>query len=243
MAREMVALASFDDPRHLISGFVRFRQFEYIDGSLSDTWIELDLRYPGLNNRNVTNNHKWAVYVSSVGVDAFNQIDSVRCLAAGYRWNPFLSKDDIEIYSKDCNPSNPYRCAMGDLTGRHGTLSIGSERQLYSDENLPLIGNYSVLGRSLIIFKTNDNNIPIGCANIRPDIHLMSSVAIKKNPAFTVAKFMDHMRGLLNSADWLVVADVHKTKDIANNECVQLSVNFYGKSLIWFPLVLVLTSG
>ena len=229
MAREIVALVSFDDSRHLISGYIRFRQLEFTDGSLSDTWIEVDLRYPGLNNRNITYDHKWAVFVSPVGEDAFNQVDSVRCLASGYRWNPYLSKDDSEIYQKDCNPSNPYRCAMGDLSGKQGPLSVGTERKLFSDENLPLIGNYTVMGRSLIIFKSNDNNIPIVCGNIRPDIHLKSSVAVKRNPSFTVAKFMNHMRGLLNTADWLVVADVYKTKDIADNDCVQLSINFYGK--------------
>ncbi|CAG2170627.1 unnamed protein product [Oppiella nova] len=228
MAREVVGLASFDEPRHLISGYIRFRQFQYFDGSLSDTWLDVDLKYPGLNNRNVTSGHNWAVYVSSVGEDAFNQIDSVRCLAAGYRWNPYLSKDDVDIYKKDCSPLNPLRCAMGDLSGRHGFLSVGSERTLISDPNLPLSGNYSVMGRSLIIFKTNGDVIPLGCANIKPDVHLVSNVAVRKNPAFTVAKFMSHMRALLNTTDWLVVPDIHYTKDIANNECVQLSVNFYG---------------
>ncbi|CAG2170626.1 unnamed protein product, partial [Oppiella nova] len=138
------------------------------------------------------------------------------------------SKDDVDIYKKDCSPLNPLRCAMGDLSGRHGFLSVGSERTLISDPNLPLSGNYSVMGRSLIIFKSNGDVIPLGCANIKPDVHLVSNVAVRKNPAFTVAKFMSHMRGLLSTTDWLVVPDIHYTKDIANNECVQLSVNFYG---------------
>jgi hypothetical protein len=227
-AREIVALASFDEPRNLISGYIRFKQFEYDDGGMSDTWMEIDLRYPGLNNRNITHGHEWAIYVNQVGEDAFNQIDSVRCLAAGYRWNPYLSKDDIETYKKHCNPSNALRCAMGDLSGRHGPLSIGSDRKIVSDINIPFTGNYSVMGRSIVIFKNNGSSIPIACANIKPDIHLVSSVAIKKNPAFTVAKFMHHMRSLLNTTDWLVVADVQATKEIINNECVQLTVNFYG---------------
>lgn len=229
MARQLVALASFHEPRHLVSGYVRFRQLEYVDGSVSQTWIELSLKHPGSNNRNITSDHKWAVYVSPVGEDAFNSIDSVRCLAAGYLWNPYLSKNDLDIYSKDCNAGNPLRCAMGDLNGRHGSLVIGGERKTLADPNLPLTGNYSVMGRSLIIFKAHDRNIPLGCANIVPDIHLVSNIAIKKNPAFTVAKFMDHMRTLLNTAEWLVMADVHLTKEIANNECIQLSINFFGK--------------
>ncbi|XP_054168653.1 uncharacterized protein LOC128965900 [Oppia nitens] len=228
MAREIVALASFHEPRHLISGYIRFKQLEYIDGSLSDTWIEVNLKYPGFNNLNVTSGHNWAVYVTPVGEDAFNQIDSVRCIASGYRWNPYLSKDDIDIYKKDCNPNNGLRCAMGDLSGKHNILSIGGQRKLFSDVNLPLIGNYSVMGRSVIIFKNYGHFIPLGCANIKPDIHLISNVAIKKTPTFTVNKFMSHMRSLLNATDWLIVADVYNTRDIADNQCVQLSVNFFG---------------
>lgn len=37
---ETIGIASFHDPRHLVAGFIRLRQFEYKDGSLSDTWIE-----------------------------------------------------------------------------------------------------------------------------------------------------------------------------------------------------------
>ena len=230
-ARQIVALASFHEPRHLISGFIRFRQLQYSDGSLSDTWLELSLKHPGANNRNITSGHKWAVFVSGVGEDAFNTIDSVRCLASGYLWNPYLSKTDVDLYAKDCSASNPLRCAMGDLSGRHGSLVVGGERQVIADANLPLTGNYSVMSRSVLVFRPN-TNIPLACANIEPDVHVVSNVAIKKNPAFTVAKFMEHMRSLLMAAEWLVVADVHRTKQIANNECVQLSVNFFGEFLM-----------
>ena len=118
---------------------------------------------------------------------------------------------------------------MGDLNGKHGLLTIGSERRVFTDINLPLIGNYSVMGRSIVIFSKNESNIPLACGNIKPDIHLVGNVAIKKNPAFTVGKFMQHMISLLNTTSWLVVPDAHATKDILNNECVQLTVNFYGK--------------
>lgn len=51
-AREIVALVSLDDPRYRLTGYIRMRQFEYTDGSLSNTWIEVDLKYPGQNNKN-----------------------------------------------------------------------------------------------------------------------------------------------------------------------------------------------
>lgn len=63
---------------------------------------------------------------------------------------------------------------------------------------------------------------------LRLDNELISSIAVKRHPTFTVAKFMEHMRMSLNTTDWLVVADLSATKLILNGECIQLSVHFYG---------------
>ena len=51
-------------------------------------------------------------------------------------------------YMNDCNPRRQQRCAMGDLSGKLGTLAIESKsnhHKTYSfyDENLFLTGNYS----------------------------------------------------------------------------------------------------
>lgn len=42
----------------------------YRDGAKSDTIVEVNLRYPGRNDRNLTRNHNWAIYVNPVSVDA-----------------------------------------------------------------------------------------------------------------------------------------------------------------------------
>jgi hypothetical protein len=64
----------------------------YHDGSATDTVIEVFLRHPGRQNtRNlltVTRNHRWAVYVNPVGVDAAVAPYNARCVASGYMWNP-----------------------------------------------------------------------------------------------------------------------------------------------------------
>jgi hypothetical protein len=39
-----------------------------------------------------TKNHNWAIYVNPVGVDASIKMKTTRCVAAGYRWNPYLSQ-------------------------------------------------------------------------------------------------------------------------------------------------------
>ena len=230
-SREIVAIASFDDPRNLILGYVRFKQIEFFDGSLSDTWIETNLKYKDTNKK-ISYGHKWSIYVNSVGADAFNAIDSVRCLAGGYLWNPYLAKVD-ELYKTECSPKNALRCALGDLAGRNGPLVIGGDRLVYSDGNLPFTGNFSVMNRALVISMQNNTDTSLACANIRVDQHLISNIVIQKIPAFTVAKFMHHMRSLLNAADWLVVAEVQRTKELSNNECVQILVHFYGNKLLF----------
>lgn len=230
-SREIVSIASFDDPRNLVLGYVRFRQVEYFDGSLSNTWIESNLKYRDTNNKKISYGHRWSVFVNSVGADAYNTVDSVRCLAGGYIWNPYLAKLD-DLYKSLCTQKNALRCALGDLTGRNGPLVIGGDKQIHSDTNLPFTGNFSVLNRALIISMANNSNTVLACANIKLDKHLLSNIVIQKIPAFTVAKFMQHMRSLLNIADWLAVAEVQKTRDLNNNECVQILVHFYGNKCI-----------
>lgn len=228
--RELVAIASFDDPRNLILGYIRFRQIEYFDGSLSNTWVETYLKHRDTNKK-VSYGHRWSVFVNQVGSDAYNQIDSVRCIAGGFLWNPYFTKID-EFYKSDCNPKNYLRCALGDLTGRHGPLAIGEDRRVFSDPNLPLVGNYSIINRALVISIRNQSETSLACANIKLDKHLVSTIIIQKIPAFTVAKFMHHMRTKLNAAEWLAVVEVKKTVEINNNECIKMFIHFYGKSQI-----------
>jgi hypothetical protein len=117
---------------------------------------------------------------------------------------------------------------MGDMSGRHGPLVVGGKRLVLSDVNLPLVGNFSIMQRSMVVFAKNGSDLKMACTNIKPDIHLVSNIAVKRHPTFTVSKFMDHMRGLLNTAEWLVFADTDQTKYIVDKECIQLSVHFYG---------------
>lgn len=42
------------------------------------------------------------------------------------------------MYYQECGQDQPFRCYAGDLSGRLGTISIGAERQVFVDSNLPL---------------------------------------------------------------------------------------------------------
>lgn len=231
-SREIVAIASFDEPRSKIAGYVRFVQLEHKDGSLSDTYIQINLKMQsdGIHELQTSEAHNWAVFVNQVGEDAFIVADEVRCIAAGFKWNPYLAQDSLDSYAKSCTSSEQLACAMGDLGMRHGLLTLGpNNRRSVSDSNLPLVGNYSVMGRSLIIFDNKRPSVKLACANIFPDIHLKSNVVIKRTPSFTVAKFIEQMRSLLGAAEWLMVPELKATKPVANGECVQMTIHFYGQ--------------
>lgn len=223
-------IVAFDNPRHAVTGYVRLRQYEYKDGSLSSTWLEVDVKYPGLTDRNVTHGHNWAVFVNQVGEDAFNPVPTVKCIAAGFAWNPYLVAKDNPLYKKDCSPHNQLRCEMGDLSGKHGPLTIGGHRAVLTDVNLPLAGNFSVMRRSIVLF--DKNGLKLACANILPDVHLVTSVAIKRHPSFSVDRFLDHMRSSLQTAAWLVAGEVDSLRSILDGECVQITIHFYGEIIL-----------
>lgn len=117
-------------------------QLVYNDGSKSDSVIEVNLRHPGKQDRNLTRNHNWAIYVNPVSVDASVKVLNTRCTAGGYVWNPYYTQlaDPLneELYRKECGPDNPLRCYVGDISGRLGTINLGDKRQVFSDVNFPL---------------------------------------------------------------------------------------------------------
>lgn len=112
-AREIRAIASFHNPNGHCYGYFKFSQLIGHDGSQSDTVIEIKLRYPGNNNRNMTRNHHWQIFVNPVGIDATVASVLTRCVAGGYTWNPFYTQlaDPLndELYRQECSPKNPLR--------------------------------------------------------------------------------------------------------------------------------------
>lgn len=231
-SRKIVGIASFDDSRSKVSGYARFFQIEYEDGSLSDTIVQVDLRLQSdnIHEPETSSSHNWAIFVNQVGEDAYIAADEVRCIAAGFRWNPFLAQETTDNYQIYCNPMQPQGCAMGDLSSRHGSLTLGPNRKLViSDNNLPLAGNFSIMGRSLVIFDAKRPSVKLACTNILPDVHLKSNVVVKRTPSFTVSRFVEQMRSLLDASEWLIVPELRETKQIAGGECIQMTIHFYGQ--------------
>lgn len=63
---------------------------------------------------------------------------------------------------------------------------IGDRRSVFSDQNFPLEGDQSALGRSIVIFGPNYSGERFACANIEPDHDIVKYVNIQKPPKFVV---------------------------------------------------------
>ncbi|XP_037076792.1 uncharacterized protein LOC119097959 [Pollicipes pollicipes] len=219
-ARQVTAIASFHHPKGYAWGYIRFSQLVYHTGGRSETVIELNLRHPGANDRNVTSNHNWAIFVNPVGHDAAVQFFTSRCTAGGYRWNPdfihLANPNAHDFYNEECSPETPLRCEIGDLGGRLGTINLGQKRVVMSDPNLPLDGDFwhSAIGKSVIIFEANRGSNRYACANIEPDFDIIKRVSIRKLPKFVASQFIHAVRQVLQAPEWFIFIDEQETLEI-----------------------------
>ncbi|CAH0597827.1 unnamed protein product [Chrysodeixis includens] len=231
-ARELRAIASFHHPGGFATGYIRFTQLIHNDGSASDTTVEVKLRHPGVRDTNLTLNHNWAIFVNPVGVDAAVKVTNTRCVAGGYRWNPYFTQlaDPLnhDLYNQECGADNPLRCDVGDLTARLGTINIGGERQMFMDSNFPLEGAVSAVGRSIVIFGPERSAERFACANIEPDKDIIKYVNIMKPPRFVLGMFLSEMRAVLGAPAWMVAVDARRTRALHAGACVQLLLHFTG---------------
>lgn len=75
---------------------------------------------------------------------------------------------------------------MGDLSARLGTIDIGLKRKVFTDSNLPLEGDVTALGRSIVIFGPNRDSQRFACANIEPDYDIIKYANIERPPRFVL---------------------------------------------------------
>ncbi|GAB6022615.1 hypothetical protein CHUAL_006711 [Chamberlinius hualienensis] len=225
-ARRIQAVASFHHPKGFAYGYIRLGQLEYSDGSLSDTTIEISLRYPGKNNKNITNGHSWGVNVNLVGEDQAVKAPLARCMAGGYRWNPYRVTSDSNNYVNMCTSRSPLNCEMGDLSGRLGPITVGGQRMVFTDSNLPLAGNYSVMKKSIVISEKNGDNLRFSCANIEPDNDIVQKIQIKKIGKGSGHTFIEKVREVLSVPEWMMHLDSGETKDYET--CMHFTIYFRG---------------
>lgn len=162
--------------RYPIVGSIILRQPR--DQPWMDTTVIVEtLVYSDGTSLNDTFEHRWTINEFPPGRDFYNY--SKRCLSAGETFNPYKVTISEKNPEDLCNAKNLLTCRIGDLTLKHGSLSIaGSKRntlkisrRVYTDERLPLSGASSIVGKSLVIY---DDHGPVlrgdrlACSKIQP---------------------------------------------------------------------------
>ncbi|XP_048486414.1 uncharacterized protein LOC105383835 [Plutella xylostella] len=218
-ARLMTVIASFHKSPAL-EGYIRMSQLLYVDGSVSDTTVEGYLKHVGDTASYLNYKHKWEIRDGVIN-------ETGQCRENTSVWNPYIKMNNTVLnnvqYGRDCGPDSPLRCAVGDLTGKLGTINLG-ERIVLTDSNLPLMDIAG--GRSLAIFGHGISNEVIGCANITNDEEVTKyTYIVKPSDRFNLQKFLSQVRGLLKAPAWLVSADPRVAD---HGECLRLLMRFRG---------------
>ncbi|XP_061167021.1 uncharacterized protein LOC133175902 isoform X1 [Saccostrea echinata] len=144
--------------RGLLSGSIVLKQYIYPDNTASDTEILVDLKFRN-NERLRVRGLNWHVHVYRV-------VEGGNCQDAGPHFNPYNVNTTVGY--EECSFSNPYRCELGDTSGKHGVYEIGGGPRFYTDANLPLIGRFGVANRSFVIHQPVSQSGRFDCANIVP---------------------------------------------------------------------------
>ncbi|XP_068448638.1 uncharacterized protein cusr [Clinocottus analis] len=132
-----------------VNGTVKLRQQMFPDGSSSDVKLEVNLQST-TQNTNVT----------SMFITSSQTFDTRQCTGGGGTFNPF----NMTSTSSSCSLLNPLSCVVGEVSARHGMVSL-TVRQLLTDSIIKLTGDNTVVHRAVQL--KNGDNI-IACADIMP---------------------------------------------------------------------------
>ncbi|XP_053680518.1 uncharacterized protein LOC128731419 [Anopheles nili] len=111
---------------------------------------------------NNTADHRWAITDEPPGKDFYDWQN--RCVSTGGVYNPFKAAPLMgKPWEEVCSSSSAELCRVGDLSNRLGALEIAGNkrearrvsRRMFIDQNLPLSGHASIVGRSVVIFDDN----------------------------------------------------------------------------------------
>ncbi|XP_077129786.1 uncharacterized protein LOC143785026 [Ranitomeya variabilis] len=159
-----------------ISGRISLRQAVYPDGASGETTILVDLQLPLISGKTL----EWLIHSAE---------------RRGEPYNPF----DVPIQAGNwCTVHNPQLCTVGDLKGKHGPVVAG-DTVLVTDPNLPLAGDFTVLGRSLTVTSDAVELTSV----ILPDVPI-TSLYFQRMTSFNRSAFREALSLILNVAPWKV---------------------------------------
>ncbi|TNN57529.1 Cell surface Cu-only superoxide dismutase 5 [Liparis tanakae] len=132
-----------------VNGTVKLRQQMFPDGSSSDVKLEVNLQSTAQN-----------INVTSMFITNTRRVATRQCNGGG-TFNPFnmISK------SSSCSLLNPLSCVVGEVSARHGPVSL-TGRQFLTDSILQLSGDRTVVHRAVLLM---DGDSILACADIVPE--------------------------------------------------------------------------
>ncbi|XP_065185276.1 uncharacterized protein LOC135815860 [Sycon ciliatum] len=145
-----------------VTGTIYLAQVAREDGSRGETLITSS----GLTNAAQSMQHNMHVHVNRIGW----QNDASACggqFTAGH-YDPHGVARNSTLYSAECGQMYPHRCEVGDTSRKTGQFNLDGSGFVRHDVNLPLDGNYRVIGRSFVIHAPNGGGPRVACANIVP---------------------------------------------------------------------------
>ena len=174
------AKAEFNSP---VAGAVYFRQLD----EWSDTFVFVDFFRVA---KTPNGSFSWRVAPTSVE-DTFSSSPEQCMKTVNAIFNPYsLTPNEA------CNGTNHKDCSVGDLSSKHGQIRVSgatptgahsSHKRVFTDSNLPLMGEKGILGRSLVLYTAEAGDV--ACAKITI-----------VQPQKATAVFMTHMNKGINGS-------------------------------------------
>ncbi|XP_068710245.1 uncharacterized protein [Montipora foliosa] len=221
----MKAIVTFKGPA--LEGYILLTQQKSHEQFMAseETSIYIDLNY-ATNSSKKSLDHQWHVHVNPEGNDTFAEMGK-RCKSLGPHYNPYnvyLSG----TYKTSCLSNNMMRCEVGDLSGKHARLNIGFGKQFFTDPDLPLFGDKSVVGRGIVVHAENGGSARLACGTIKlvESIYVEKSLEYVKGPGFSRKNFARTVSELLDIPSWQIFYISEEESNI--QDCVNIKFRIIG---------------
>ncbi|KAM3917636.1 uncharacterized protein RB166_016589 [Leptodactylus fuscus] len=179
-----------------LNGRISLSQIVYPDGGSSDTTVLVDLRSSSSTPGKTI---EWLIRTQERGAEPYN---------------PY----DVPSQTGDlCTRRSPQLCRVGDLTGKHGPVTA-EQKVLVTDPNLPLTGDYTVIGRPLTV--TLDA-LELSSLII-PDVPI-TTLYFQRMTSLNRSAFRESLSIALNVTPWKVIF----LPDSPNNNTTCQGLTFY----------------
>ncbi|XP_037620900.1 uncharacterized protein cusr isoform X2 [Sebastes umbrosus] len=133
-----------------VNGTVYLRQQMFPDGSSSDLTMEVALQSTMQDTT-----------MASMFITTNRAAETRQCQGVGRTFNPF----NMTSMGSSCSLLNPLSCVVGEVSPRHGNVSLPG-REILTVSNMDITGDFTVVHRSIML---RSGDTVIACADILPE--------------------------------------------------------------------------